>query len=238
MKDDRPADDMTANLTGTEASDAISHLGWRFLLGALQTAVPVTSFSAAVEVAAKVTQAAGPQADDCLQLDLRPDRAILTLMSRTTAGTTRREIELAERLAAVIEQSGYRAIPATDAVQPRSLQTLEMAIDALDIPAIRPFWKAAMAYVDEPGHDGPTDPLVDPLRQGPAIWFQQMSEPRPQRNRIHFDLCVPHDEALPRLESAIAAGGILVSKARAPAFWILADAEGNEVCITTWQGRD
>ena len=26
--------------------------------------------------------------------------------------------------------------------------------------------------------------------------------------------------------------------AEAPAFWPLADAEGNEACITTWQGRD
>jgi 4a-hydroxytetrahydrobiopterin dehydratase len=26
--------------------------------------------------------------------------------------------------------------------------------------------------------------------------------------------------------------------AEAPAFWVLADAEGNEACITTWQGRD
>ena len=30
----------------------------------------------------------------------------------------------------------------------------------------------------------------------------------------------------------------LVSDAEAPAFWILADAEGNEACICTWQGRD
>ncbi len=26
--------------------------------------------------------------------------------------------------------------------------------------------------------------------------------------------------------------------ASAPAFWVLADAEGNEACIATWQGRD
>jgi 4a-hydroxytetrahydrobiopterin dehydratase len=25
---------------------------------------------------------------------------------------------------------------------------------------------------------------------------------------------------------------------RAPAFWVLADAEGNEACVTTWQGRE
>jgi len=29
-----------------------------------------------------------------------------------------------------------------------------------------------------------------------------------------------------------------LSEASAPAFWALAEAEGNEACITTWQGRD
>ena len=65
-----------------------------------------------------------------------------------------------------------------------------------------------------------------------------MDEPRPQRNRIHLDVTVAHDEALARMDRALAAGGHLVSDAAAPAFWILADAEGNEACICTWQGRD
>nr|WP_281388983.1 VOC family protein [Kribbella qitaiheensis] len=73
---------------------------------------------------------------------------------------------------------------------------------------------------------------------GPAIWFQRMDRERPQRNRIHFDLCAPHDEAPQRIEAALAAGGRLVSATRAPAFWVLADVEGNEICVTTWQGRD
>ena len=38
--------------------------------------------------------------------------------------------------------------------------------------------------------------------------------------------------------AALAAGGTLRYDAKAPAFWPLADAEGNEACITTWQGRD
>jgi 4a-hydroxytetrahydrobiopterin dehydratase len=84
----------------------------------------------------------------------------------------------------------------------------------------------------------PGNALVDPLGQGPAVWFQQMDAPRPQRNRIHFDVSVPHDEAGRRLEAALAAGGTLVSDAAAPAFWVLADAEGNEACVCTWQGRD
>jgi 4a-hydroxytetrahydrobiopterin dehydratase len=118
------------------------------------------------------------------------------------------------------------------------VQILEIGIDALDIGAIRPFWKAIMGYTDEADRTGPEDALVDPVGQGPAIWFQQMDAPRPQRNRIHVDVTVPHDEAAHRVEAALAAGGRLRSAAAAPAFWVLADAEGNEACVTTWQGRD
>ncbi|MFI5895086.1 VOC family protein [Actinoplanes sp. NPDC051513] len=92
--------------------------------------------------------------------------------------------------------------------------------DALDIPAVRPFWAAITGG------------------EAPPIWFQQMDAPRPQRNRIHLDICVPHDEVPARIEAALAAGGHLVSDTYAPAFWVLADPEGNEACITTWQGRD
>ena len=81
------------------------------------------------------------------------------------------------------------------------------------------------------------DDLVDPAGIGPSIWFQQMDAPRPQRNRIHFDVIVGHDQAEARVAAAIAAGGHLVSDERAPAFWVLADGEGNEVCVCTWQAR-
>ena len=94
------------------------------------------------------------------------------------------------------------------------MQGLEIGIDALDIPAIRPFWRAVLGYVDEPGQDGPPNGLVDPVGQGPAIWFQQMDAPRPQRNRIHFDVSVPHDEAAGRIAAALAAGGRLTYEAR------------------------
>jgi 4a-hydroxytetrahydrobiopterin dehydratase len=65
-----------------------------------------------------------------------------------------------------------------------------------------------------------------------------MDEPRTQRNRIHLDVDVPADVAEERVTAAIGAGGRLVSDARAKAFWVLADAEGNEVCVCTWQDRD
>jgi len=64
-----------------------------------------------------------------------------------------------------------------------------------------------------------------------------MDVPRPQRNRIHLDVIVPHDEADARVAAAIAAGGHLISDAAARSFWVLADAEGNEACVCTWEDR-
>ena len=117
---------------------------------------------------------------------------------------------------------------------------LEVAIDALDIDAVRPFWQAVLGYVEEPPRTpgGQVHAVVDPNRIGPAFWFQQMDAPRPQRNRIHLDVTVSHDVAEERVAAAIAAGGTLVSAERARAFWILADPEGNEACVCTWQDRD
>ena len=123
------------------------------------------------------------------------------------------------------------------AESPRPVQALEIAIDAIDIAAVQPFWKAVLGYVDEPD-GGPEMAIVDPAGQLPAIWFQQMDAPRPQRNRVHFDITVAHDEAEPRVRAALAAGGRLVDDSYARMFWVLADAEGNEVCVCTWTDRD
>ncbi|MCP3937711.1 MAG: hypothetical protein GY708_20350, partial [Actinomycetia bacterium] len=77
----------------------------------------------------------------------------------------------------------------------------------------------------------------DPLRNGPTICFQLMDAPRPQRSRMHVDVSVPHDVAEERVAAAIAAGGRLVSDEHARSFWVLADPEGNEACVCTWQDR-
>ena len=95
-----------------------------------------------------------------------------------------------------------------------------------------------LGLADEPGREGPAEALVDPAGQLPAIWFQQMNSPREQRNRIHLDVTVPHDEADGRITAALAAGGRLLDDAQARAFWVLADPEGNEVCVCTWADRD
>ena len=220
------------------ASKAVRDLGWRFLLGTLALSVPVRSLAQADEVASAALAAGGADADAHLRLDLRPDRAELSLQTRALGEVTGRDTELARRISGAVAKLGLAPAGATSAESPRPVQMLEMAIDALDIPAIRPFWKAVMAYADEPGRSGPEDAIVDPAGQGPAIWFQQMDAARPQRNRVHFDITVADDEADARVHAALGAGGRLVDDSFARSFWGLADAEGNEACVCTWTDRD
>jgi 4a-hydroxytetrahydrobiopterin dehydratase len=223
-----------ARLSRADASAAVSGLGWRLVLGELRTQVLTGSLVLAADIAARA--AVVPGAEGHLRMDVRHDRVLLALQTAEMGWVGEHDVELARKLSALADQSGLRADP--DGGSRRSTQVLEIAIDALEAGAIRPFWAAVLGYVDEPGRPGPWDALIDPLGQGPAVWFQRMDEPRPQRNRIHLDVSVPHDEAEARISAALAAGGRLASDAEAPAFWVLADAEGNEACVTTWQGRD
>ncbi|WP_328354185.1 4a-hydroxytetrahydrobiopterin dehydratase [Mycobacterium sp. NBC_00419] len=214
-----------------QISDAVGHLGWRLVLGAIYADVATESLAQSAEVAAVAAEAAGGDGDGHLSVDVRADRAILRLQSTALGGMTDLDVRLARSLATALNARGWQLRAGT-------VQALEIAIDALDIAGVRPFWKAVTGYIDEPGPSDLSDGLIDPLGRGPAIWFQQMDAPRPQRNRIHLDVDVAHDVALGRIDAALAAGGELVSDAAAPAFWVLADREGNEVCICTWQGRD
>lgn len=69
------------------------------------------------------------------------------------------------------------------------------------------------------------------------MWFQPSGSEEP-RQRWHFDLWVPPEVVEDRIAATIAAGGLLVSDEGAPAFWVLADADDNRVCLCTWQGRE
>jgi len=227
--------DARTRMSRPEASDAVAGLGWRFVLGEFRTQVLTGSLPLAADVAARAAAVADAQGH--LRMDVREDRVIFALQTAGAAWVTPLDAELARQITAAAEEFRLTTRPGADGAG-RPVQVIEVGIDAMDIASIRPFWKAVLGYVDEPGKSGPQDALVDPLGQGPAIWFQQMDAPRPQRNRIHFDVSVPHDQAHQRIQDTVAAGGKLVYDAQAPAFWVLADPEGNEACITTWQGRD
>ena len=150
--------------------------------------------------------------------------ARLITMTDGYYGLSERDVELARQISAVARDLGTPADP--------SVQSLEIAIDALVRPEVMPFWRAVLGYRDRGDGD---DNLIDPRGRGPLFWFQQMDAPRPQRNRIHIDVWVPHDQAEERVAAAIAAGGVLVTDEYAPSWWTLADAEGNEADVCTWR---
>jgi 4a-hydroxytetrahydrobiopterin dehydratase len=227
---------MAAALTRHQISDAIDPLGWRLLLGVAVTHVPVPSLAASVAAATAAVSAVASDGEGHLNLDVHADRLVLRLYTVATGSVTETDLALARHVTDALAARGLRTGPGDDVVAP---QTIEIAIDALDIALVRPFWQAVTGYVDEPGPpDLPPGSLLDPLRRGPAIWFQQMDAPRPQRNRIHVDIDVPPEQAQARIAAALAAGGTLLADDAAPAFWVLADPEGNEACVCTWQGRD
>lgn len=214
---------MPEKLSRQASSDALPR--WRFLLQRMHLTVRAPDFATALGFVGRVGALAeehGHHPD----VDLRHDVVHLALSTAEVDGVTERDIALGRAIDALVAELGLTSEPAR-------LTVLEIAIDALDIDAVRPFWEAVLGY-----DAAAPDDLRDRLAMAPAVWFQQMDEPRPQRNRIHVDVTVAHDEAAGRIERALAAGGRLVSDERAPAFWILADAEGNEACVCTWQGRD
>ncbi|MGV2854804.1 VOC family protein [Glutamicibacter sp. AGC13] len=92
--------------------------------------------------------------------------------------------------------------------------TWQIVIDCARPQAMVRFWAEALRYVPEPAPDGhPTwraywqsmgvpddelppgtgdepESLVDPQGGGPRIWFQQVSEAKSIKNRLHLDLLV------------------------------------------------
>ncbi|MBP1820759.1 4a-hydroxytetrahydrobiopterin dehydratase [Mycobacterium sp. OAE908] len=219
-----------ARPTRQQISDAVDPSGWALILGAIYAEIPVATLADAAEAASLAVASVGADGHGHLTVDIRADRAVLRLQSAEVAAVTGRDVRLARDVSQTLTAQGFEP-------RPGAVQALEIAIDAIDIPLVRPFWKAITGYADEPGSEL-NAALIDPAGRAPAIWFQQMDAPRPQRNRIHIDVDVPHGVAKARIDAAIAAGGRLLSDAEAPAFWVLADPEGNEACICTWQGRD
>jgi 4a-hydroxytetrahydrobiopterin dehydratase len=197
---------------------------WRFLLGSIHADFRAGSFPKAAALVTAIALAA-EEAEHHPDVDVRyPDRVRVALMTHGASGLTTRDVDLARTISAIAADSGATAEPA-------SPQSVEIAIDTMNADRIRPFWAAILAYRDEGGY------LVDPIRIGPPMWFQQMDEPRTDRDRFHIDITVPHDVAEARVAAALAAGGTLVTDKYARSWWVLADADGNEACVCTWQDR-
>ncbi len=205
----------------------LHEVDWRLVRDGASTHFRTGSLAKGIALAEAIGTLAGATDIDA-DIDLRSN-GVTVHLRKSLAG----EPWLHEGHLALARQISAAARDLKVTVDLTGLQIIQIAIDALVIPEVMPFWRAVLGYVEVGDED-----LLDPDWEGPPFWFQQMDKPRPQRNRIHIDLYVPRDQAEARVAAALAAGGHVVSDEHAPEWWTLADAEGNEVDVAPWPDLD
>ncbi len=111
---------------------------------------------------------------------------------------------------------------------------VQVNIDCADADALRDFYCEALGYVPK-GFAGqyrscvPRDGVA-----GPKLVFQQVPEPKQVKNRMHLDLVVGEDiEGEAARFVALGATRLSATPVREQggAWIVLADPEGNEICI-------
>jgi 4a-hydroxytetrahydrobiopterin dehydratase len=201
--------------------------GWAYLLGGLQTRIHTKNFAAGLSIINAIG-AAAEEMNHHPDLTLRYTHVDIRLTSHDERGVTDRDIRLGRAISSIANEAG---VP----LDSSNVSRLELALDTPARESILPFWSAvlAMEHLSEPCFD---DDLRDPADGLPTVWFQTSGSEEP-RQRWHLDLWVDPEQVQPRIDAALAAGGMLVSDAEAPSFWLLADPEGNRACLCTWQDR-
>lgn len=213
---------MAGWITPRQFHDAAGVRDWRMLAPSVAAHFRTERFAVGVAL----VDAIGALGDVAPDVDLRSGGVTVRLVGDIENGLRAEFVDAARRISAAARELGAVADPGL-------VQEVQLTIDAIDVPAARAFWRAVLDYREAGEED-----LIDPRGSGPSIWFQQLDSPRPERNTMHVDVFVPHDEAEARVAAALAAGGRLVFDGQAPASWTLADPEGNEVDVATWQGRE
>ncbi|GIF14048.1 VOC family protein [Actinoplanes teichomyceticus] len=213
-------------LSGREIAEQAPD-GWVYLLGGLQTRLRTGNFAAGLALLNAIA-AAAEEMDHHPDLDLRYTYLDVRTTSHDVGRVTGRDLRLAGTISDLAARAGVTPERA-------GLAVLELALDTPAADRVAPFW-AAVLGMEQRDHDGVNDEVRDAAGRLPAVWFQRSGSQEP-RQRWHPDLWVDPSEVRPRIDAALAAGGTLVSDADAPRFWVLADPEGNRVCLCTWQDR-
>lgn len=212
-----------ATLTQAETEAELEGTAFVHLDGALYATYKTKDFDSAAVLVAQVAELADAQ-NHHPDIRLSYGQVEFELSSHDAGGVTDRDIRLARAIQSVadtLEASPVDVLP----------NRYEIAIDCVDADAIRDFWRVGMGY--EENQSAEDIELVDPRGRGPKIWFQHMDPPRTDRNRIHLDVYVPTAAAEDRVQDIVAAGGFLLTDEFAPEWWVLADVEGNELCVCT-----
>ena len=193
---------------------------WRVTGLGATLVLTATSFEHAATIVAAVVDAGnrfGVQAD----VDLRPEAAVVRVPDLPDGIPA-----AAPAFAATVSEAAARLRLIPD---PARAQSVGIYVAQHSHADVRPFFAAALGY--EPFGEGDA---MDPLRIGPRLAFNPIVPDVPGRGRTHFDVFVPADQALDRVQAATAAGGRLVDDSNAPIFWSLASPDNHGVDIAGW----
>jgi 4a-hydroxytetrahydrobiopterin dehydratase len=196
---------------------------WRKLAQALHARFRVTDFSSGAAFAAAVAEAAEAAGH---HPDLRMTRGVVDVSLCTREDglwVTGQDIAMARAISEIARQQGLMPEPA-------AVAQLELALDTADENGVGPFWSALLT--GSPGNKI-YDSVFDPTGRVPSLWFQGTGEHETPRQRWHFDLWLAPEAAEERIAAAVAAGGSVVDDSEAPSFTVLADPDGNRVCVCT-----
>jgi 4a-hydroxytetrahydrobiopterin dehydratase len=219
-------DDGNDRLSGDQIT-AMEGMGdWRSMHHALQGRFLTGDFATGLEMVNRIG-AVAEEMGHHPDLDLRYPHLNVRLYSHDVFGKTERDVELARRISGIARDLDVAADPASIAVT-------EIGLDTWDVEEIRPFWKAVLGLDDNPRYP---DELRDEDGEGVTLWFQETDRHEEPRQRFHLDIRVPPELAQKRIDAALAAGGTLVADDMAPRFTVLADPQGNKVCVCTHVGR-
>jgi 4a-hydroxytetrahydrobiopterin dehydratase len=198
--------------------------GWQVLLGAIEALYATGDFAKGLAFVGRIGEVA-EAANHHPDITLTYPTVHIRLLSHDAGGVTERDLALAGQIRDIAADLGIDATP-------DKLSRIEFGLDAHDKAAVGAFWAAVLGY------DLDDLDIADPQGRQVTLWLQHTDEHDEPRQRFHVDITVPPDQAQARISAALAAGGTLVTDEHAPAFTVLADPEGNKVCVCTSLGRD
>jgi 4a-hydroxytetrahydrobiopterin dehydratase len=200
---------------------------WRKLAQALHTRYLIRDYVVAAAFIAAVAEAAEA---DGHHPDLKLTYGVIDVSLCTHEDglwVTQKDIDMARKISAIAEEKGL--IP-----EPGSVTQLEIALDTAHEDRVSPFWSALLTGSPD---NKIYDSVFDPTGRVPSLWFQGTDDHQVPRQRWHFDLWLAPEAVDQRIAAAVAAGGSVVDDSGAPAFTVLADPDGNRVCICCATGR-
>ena len=212
---------------GNQEIAAAGLADWRRLAQALHARFVIPDYRAGAAFVAAVAEAADA-AGHHPDLRLIPGAVDVTLGTREDGlWVTGRDLALAARISDIARDRGLDPVPA-------SVTQLELALDTAHEDGVAPFWSALLTgSADNRVYDS----VLDPTGRVPSMWFQPTDSEEASRQRWHFDVWVAPEVAASRIAAAVAAGGTVVDDSPAPSFTVLADRDGNRVCVCTQSDR-